>query len=122
MMSYIYIYDIIYDVIYIYIHIYTYIYIYTVQSCTISIHMAIEATNKHPQRRATTTANDHRQAQGGPKMGGADQLETAPFLAMEPKTWPTDQQSWPVTQPAPTWDVFHLWPLDHNLTGFHSNV
>lgn len=43
-------------------------------------------------------------------MGGGDHLETAPFLQMEPKTWPSNQQSWPVTQPEPTWDVFHLWP------------
>ncbi|CAL1162371.1 unnamed protein product, partial [Cladocopium goreaui] len=49
-------------------------------------------------------------AQGRPKMKGADHLETAPFLQMEPKTWPSNQQSWPVTQPEPTWDVFHLWP------------
>lgn len=33
---------------------------------------------------------------------------------MEPKTWPTNQ-SWPVTQPEPTWDVFHLWPHDWKL-------
>jgi hypothetical protein len=51
------------------------------------------------------------QAQG-PKMGGGDHLETAPFLQMEPKIWPSNQQSWPVTQPEPTWDVFHLWPHD----------
>lgn len=49
------------------------------------------------------------------KMDGASILntETAPFLQnMEQKTWPSSQQSWPVMQPQPTMDVFHLWSLD----------
>ena len=63
-----------------------------------SIYMAIEDDKQAAIRRLKA-------------MGGADHLETAPFLQMEPKTRPTNQ-SWPVTQPEPTWDVFHLWPLD----------
>ncbi len=60
------------------------------------------------------------------KMGGADNDggETVPFLNNmvgprvsneemneETKLTPTIQKSWPVTQPQPSWDVFHLWSL-----------
>ena len=53
-------------------------------------------------------------------MGGAatHSGETVPFLdnmvaneEIEMSTKPSMQKSWPVTQPQPSWDVFHLWSL-----------